>query len=83
MDAITITRAGGKVLVDWVKCIGCGKCISVCPNKVFSLKGDDYSKLIAIAKIRLKKRGVVFFPVKTVKVSVISHPLLLLINFFL
>lgn len=57
MDAITITRAGGKVLVDWVKCIGCGKCIPACPNKVFSFKPDDFGKLIANAKNQIEEKG--------------------------
>jgi len=40
-QAIRITSVAGKVLIDFVRCNGCGKCVVVCPNRVFSLKKTE------------------------------------------
>lgn len=45
-NAVRITSAGGKVLVDWDRCTGCGLCAAVCPNRVFSMKLADMKKLM-------------------------------------
>jgi len=48
-DAIKITSAGGKVLVDWTRCSDCGKCLTVCRNGVFSMRKADRERLFTSA----------------------------------
>jgi NAD-dependent dihydropyrimidine dehydrogenase PreA subunit len=45
-NALTITRAGGKVIVDWAECNSCGKCLTACKNGVFELRSVDRASLI-------------------------------------
>ncbi|WP_205743363.1 4Fe-4S binding protein [Geobacter sp. FeAm09] len=52
-DAITITAAGGRVLVDWSRCSDCGKCHAACGNGVFSLRKAVRDQLFASAAAQI------------------------------
>jgi len=60
-DAITITRAGGKVSVDWEKCTACGECISACGNSVFDIKLVEKTQILSTVKQSIKESGEAFF----------------------
>lgn len=49
-DAVSITKAGGKVQIDWDKCNSCGECYSACKNSVFQIKLADKSRLYTTLK---------------------------------
>lgn len=51
--AVSITRAGGKVLIDWRKCTSCGECLAVCPNGVFSMKQTDRKRILTSVNERI------------------------------
>ena len=47
---------GTKVVVDWNKCIGCGKCVKECPLEIFNMKeivehSNSYKRAEAIREI--------------------------------
>jgi NAD-dependent dihydropyrimidine dehydrogenase PreA subunit len=48
--AVSITKAGGKVLIDWDKCTACGECYSACKSGVFQIKLADKSRLFSTLK---------------------------------
>jgi len=56
-NAIRITSAGGKVVVDWDRCTACGLCASVCPNRVFTLKLADLGKLMNKVRQQIAEDG--------------------------
>ncbi|QAR33794.1 hypothetical protein EP073_10370 [Geovibrio thiophilus] len=56
-EAVKITRAGGKVLVDWSVCTDCGKCVSVCVNSVFTLRRADDARINTSAAEQIKADG--------------------------
>jgi len=56
-NAVRVTSAGGKVIIDTDRCSGCGKCFAVCPNRVFSMKLADTGKLISNLKQQIAKDG--------------------------
>jgi|GEM_PF-2861621 len=58
--AIRITSAGGNVVIDWLKCTGCLKCMAVCGNDVFSAKPVDKKRMDDAAENAIKSnRGVI------------------------
>lgn len=58
-NAITVTSAGGKVLTDWSRCSGCGKCLTACKNGVFTMRPTDKARLFSGAAARIKDNGLV------------------------
>ncbi len=56
-NAVSITSAGGKVLVNWDRCSGCGKCAAICPNRVFSMKLADAGKFTSTIRQQIAKDG--------------------------
>lgn len=58
-NAIAITSAGGNVLVDWLRCSDCGKCLAVCSNGVFSLHGMERKRLLSAVASRITEGATV------------------------
>ncbi|MGE4497046.1 MAG: 4Fe-4S dicluster domain-containing protein [Deferribacterales bacterium] len=78
--AVKITRAGGKVLVDWSVCTDCGKCVNVCMNSVFTLRRADTARISASAAEQIKAEGSVRYSCarsksaeNTAKVSALAY----------
>jgi ferredoxin len=44
------------ITIDTDKCDSCGKCIEVCPEKVFGIEEDDYGKSVAVVKESLRSK---------------------------
>lgn len=79
-EAVRITRAGGKVLVDWSVCTDCGKCVNACMNNVFTLRRADDARVSASAAEQIKADGSVKYSCarsksaeNTAKVSALAY----------
>lgn len=79
-EAVRITRAGGKVLVDWSLCTDCGKCVSACMNGVFTLRRADEARLNASIPEQINAAGSVKYSCarsksseNTAKVSALAY----------
>jgi NAD-dependent dihydropyrimidine dehydrogenase PreA subunit len=58
-EAIRITSAGGKVLVDWTLCTDCGKCLNSCRNSVFVPRRADLRSMDVSSVEQIKENGAV------------------------
>jgi len=63
-NAISVRRAGGKVLIDWDRCSACGECLSVCGSDVFQMKLVDKNRIFSTLKRSISEDGDAYFACK-------------------